>query len=161
MKVKRKLLTPEQALVRLETLCARGERCTDELRTRLRNWQISSGDSESIIKSLKDRRFVDDLRFAQAFVRDRYRNAGYGRLRLRMSLNAKRIPAEIINQALNEIDEEIYLDTLRRVLKSKMAHADITTFEGRTKIYRHGVYRGYESTLVSSTLKQLLRAVQQ
>ena len=71
-----KKVSPEQALVRLEELCVRAERCEAELRRKLMQWAIVPADADSIIASLRARRFLDETRFAAAFVRDKYRFGG-------------------------------------------------------------------------------------
>lgn len=157
--MQRKPITPENALCRLETLCARGEHCEYELRRKLITWGISDSDREKIIKSLRVNRFVDDARYARSFVNDKYRFAGHGRYKIRLALMAKRIDRDIIDNALSEIDQEIYEDKLHHILKTKLARtADSDTFEGRTKIYRFGVSRGFEPELVSRHLREIIKA---
>ena len=56
----RKPITPQQAMIRLETLCASSEQCTYELRQKLFRWGVGSSDSEKIIESLQRRKFVND-----------------------------------------------------------------------------------------------------
>ncbi len=157
--MQRKPITPENALLRLETLCARGEHCEYELRRKLVIWGISDTDRERIIKSLRTNRFVDDARFARSFVSDKYRFAGHGRYKIRLALMAKRIDRDVIDEALSEIDQEVYEDKLRHILELKLARtADSDTFEGRTKVYRFGVSRGFEPELVSRQLREIIKA---
>lgn len=151
--MQRRTVTPENAIVRLETLCARAEHCTYEMMTKLRNWGISGDDAEKIINHLTDNRFVDDLRFAQSFVRDRYRFSGHGRRKIAMALAAKRIPRDIIDSALDEIDPEIYFDNLRHIVSRKAAGLDLSVYDDRNKLYRHAISRGYESDLTVRAIK--------
>lgn len=155
----RKPLTPENALMRLEALCVRSEHCEYEMRVKLRTWGISDSDSAKILKSLRDNRFVDDARFARSFVSDKYRFAGHGRAKIRLALIAKRIDRDLIDDALAEIDKDVYEEKLRHLLSLKLARTpDADTFEGRTKVYRFGISRGFESELVSRTLRELLKS---
>lgn len=151
--MQRRPITPENAIVRLETLCARAEHCTYELMTKLRGWGITGSDAEKIIDRLIDNRFVDDLRFAQSFVRDRYRFSGYGRRKIAMALAAKRIPRDTIDEALEEIDEDVYFDNLRHIVERKASSLDLSCFEDRNKLYRYVISRGYESSLASRAIK--------
>lgn len=146
-------ISPERALERLEQLCVRSEHCTAELMAKLRTWKIMPEDAEAIIYSLQRRRFVDDERFARAFVRDKYRFNRWGRIKIRMELRAKRIPADIIDAAMDEIDEEIYIAGLKALIDSRMrvARGD-DAFKTRQKIFRAAVSRGFESALVAKLL---------
>ncbi|MBO5780255.1 MAG: RecX family transcriptional regulator [Muribaculaceae bacterium] len=156
--MQRKPLTTENALIRLESLCARSERCTFELETKLRTWGITGSEAEKIIDSLIDNRFVDNSRFARAFANDKVMFAGHGRLKIRMALISKRIERSIIDEALNEIDEEAYREKLRDILTAKARQiTDVDTFEGRTKLFRFGASRGFEPALVSEMVKAMFR----
>lgn len=154
MRYQRKELAPEKALIRLEALCARAEHCSYELEQKLRAWGVGEEDAEAIIYSLERRRFVDNERFAASFVRDRYRYGRCGRVRIRLLLRAKRIDSDTIERALEEIDEEEYLAILKAVIKAKTRSvAEPETYEGRSKIYRYALSRGYEPALISKVMK--------
>ena len=149
-----KVIPPEKALIRCEELCARAERCEHELREKMRAWRIDSRDIEAIINSLTTRRFLDDSRFARAFVRDKYRFARWGRRKIAMALKQKRIDSDTIDEALEEINQEEYTAVLRTLLKAKAAHMDRTlSYDDRVKLFRFAVARGFETQLISSMLK--------
>ena len=154
----KRTVTPAQAQVRLEDLCAKAERCTWELRQKLRLWQIAPSEAEAIIDRLTRTRFVDDSRFARSVVHDKVSFERRGRLYLRRYLAARHIPSATIADALAEIDEDAYRENIKHVLQSRLrSKSDLAeTFEGRTKVFRYGVSRGYEPGLVSETLKALL-----
>lgn len=150
--------TPEQMLVRLETLCSRSEQCEYELREKMRRKGLAPADIESVLESLRSRRYVDDMRFAHAYVRDKYRFSAWGRRKIELGLRAKRIDAAIIREALSEIESEVYAENLRHILLRKVASSsDAGTYEGRTKVFRHAVSRGYEPDMVSTELRRILK----
>ena len=149
-----KVIPPEKALIRGEELGARAERCEHELREKMRAWRIDSRDIEAIINSLTTRRFLDDSRFARAFVRDKYRFARWGRRKIAMALKQKRIDSDTIDEALEEINQEEYTAVLRTLLKAKAAHMDRPlSYDDRVKLFRFAVARGFETQLISSMLK--------
>lgn len=149
-----KVIPPEKALIRCEELCARAERCEHELREKMRTWRIDSRDIDAIINSLTTRRFLDDSRFARAFVRDKYRFARWGRRKIAMALKQKRIDSDTIDEALEEINQEEYTAVLRTLLKAKAAHMDRPlSYDDRVKLFRFAVARGFETQLVSSLLR--------
>lgn len=154
--MQRKPLTAENAQIRLESLCARSEHCSYEIMTKLRGWGITGNDAEKILDSLTANRFVDDQRFAKSFVRDRYRFSGYGRRKIAMGLMAKRIPRDVIDEALEEIDDEIYFENAMHIVSRKAKDLDLNLFEERNKLYRHVISRGYESNIAAKAIKQYL-----
>ncbi len=141
----KKTITPEMALERLEALCARSEQCTSDLLTRLYRWGVTGPSATRIIELLEDRRFVDDERFARAYVRDKYRFSRWGRRKIQAGLIAKRIARGMIDDALNEIDGDEYREIMVSVLQAKarsMEHPD--AYDNRLKLLRFGVARGFE-----------------
>ena len=71
MALQRKQISAENALMRLEDLCARSEHCEYELREKLRQWNVPAGDATGVLATLRKARFYDNRRFAEAFVRDK------------------------------------------------------------------------------------------
>lgn len=155
---RKKETSPEQALVRLEELCVKAERCEDELRRKLTLWRIAPADADAIIDSLRARRFLDERRFAAAFVRDRYRFGKWGRRKIVQALRLKRIPGSIIEEGLAQIDADEYLAILAALLRFKakdMEHP--LSFEDKNRLFRFAVGRGFEPDLVANALKSTER----
>lgn len=153
--LKRRTVSEEEALARLEELCSRAEHCTGEIRERLWKWGIASDIQEKIIDSLIDGRFVDDTRFARAFVNDKVRFARWGRRKIAYALAAKRIDHEIIRDSIAEIDEETYLENLQDLIEAKAKSIGNGTYEQREKILRFIVGRGYEPSLASDLIRKI------
>jgi regulatory protein len=152
----RRPVTYDDALARLEAMCARAEHCTFELKEKLWQWGIPSAEGEKIIAQLQKTRYVDDARFARAFVNDKVKFAKRGRLRIKQALEMKRIDANIIAEALGEIDPEIYNLNLAYTLKQKAAtFDDISSYETRMKLLRFAVQRGYEPALAAKAINAL------
>lgn len=110
---------PEVAQAKLEELCAASERCSWEILARLRRWGIGGAEASAIIDRLAEGRFIDDERFAHAFVIDKYRFARWGRIKIRAALYAKKVPSWMIEEALTEIDDTEYADNLLQLLRAK------------------------------------------
>lgn len=151
-------LSPQKATERLETLCMRSEHSTGELREKLRQWGISPADAEKIIKHLTETRFVDDCRFAHAFVRDKILLAHWGRYKVRQAMYAKRVDKNIIAESLEGIDDDEYYKILYDLLKSKTkSHPELLDdIIGRTRLYRFAASRGFESALIARAVKALM-----
>lgn len=149
-----KSITSQEALNRLELYCSRGEYCRYELSEKLRRWGIMPAEAEKILNSLEERRFLDDRRYAAAYVRDKLIYNRWGRMKLSLGLRAKRVDTSIIEEALDEIDPEEYLQTARDFLISRARTIkEGFTYEGRTRLYRTGLSRGFESAVVASIVK--------
>ena len=153
----RKRLTPKQALERLEDTCIRGEHSTGEILEKLFRWGIAEDDRNAIVKSLVKNRFVDDSRFARAFVSDRMAFAHWGRRKIAAALTVKRVARDIAADAIAEIDEAEYYRILFNVMSARLRHSGLPeSKEEYMKLIRHGVQRGFETDLVVKALKEAI-----
>lgn len=152
----RRTLTPEKALARLEDLCARSEQATGEAAKKLAAWGISATDARRIIDSLVSRRYIDDRRYCQAFVKDKFRFARWGKRKIYAALSLKRIDRSLIGEALDGIDDDEYLSVLEELIRIKartISGAD--TYDGRTRLFRFAASRGFEPELISRVLRSM------
>ncbi len=152
--------TPAQALSALAALCSRGEQAESDLREKLRKWEVSPADADRIIQRLKEENFLSDERYARAFVRDKFRFNGWGRIKIAHALRQKRIDSQWIELALaDEIDEAAYHDTLIRLMQGKLRSvAGREPQAARAALLRFAASRGFESDLCYRCLDEVWRA---
>ena len=154
MKTK-KPLTVENALARAAALCSRCEQAESDIRHKLSSWGINPSDADAIIDRLTDNRFLDEQRFASAFTRDKFRFEGWGRIKIAYQLRMKHISSESIDNALELIDEDEYIDTLKRILNSKMRSlASKEPLQAKASLVRFASSRGFEPNLIYKHLPQ-------
>lgn len=151
-----RIITPDTAFARLASACARAEICSTDALGRLRRWGIMPGDARKILDRLIDEGYISDERYARAYVRDKYRFAGWGRRKIAMGLAAKRISRSIAAEALDSaVDTDEYRSKLIAVIRAKaraLSPQLRNTFEGRQKLYAYAAGRGFESSLISSVI---------
>lgn len=147
----------ERALRRLQDLCAGSEHSEGECREKLRKWNIPLPQADSIIESLRHDRFIDDRRFAHAFTTDKVRFSSWGIRKIRMALVQKRVAPAIIAEALEGIDHEKYSENLTHLIQQKVSANPslLESFEGKSKLYRFALSRGYEPSLITAALQTL------
>ena len=142
---KKKVKTPEQALAALMRLCARAEKSQEDARRLMRGWGLAERDVEGVLAKLVRDRFIDDARYAGAFVREKLRLSGWGGYKIRTALQRKRIDRALIDAALAEADRSGMDERLRRQLERKARTAKYTTqYELKTKLIRYGLSLGYD-----------------
>ena len=142
---KKKVKTPEQALAALMRLCARAEKSQADARRLMRGWGLAERDAEGVLAKLVRDRFIDDARYAGAFVREKLRLSGWGEYKIRTALQRKRIDRALIDAALAEADRSGMDERLRRQLERKARTAKYTTqYELKTKLIRYGLSLGYD-----------------
>jgi len=144
MQVTKKKLSKEEALTRLATLCAGAEYCEYDLRKKMERWELPEGAEDAIIQQLVKERFLDEERYAKAFVRDKFRYNKWGRIRISMELKKKRISEHVIEDALEEIPSDDNLDTLKALIESKKKSVKgKSDYEIKCKLIRFALSRGF------------------
>ena len=152
---RKKPVSAEAAMIRMADLCARSEQSSEAIRRKLIRMGISASDIEKIIDQLYSRKFIDDSRYAAAFVRDSVRFSHHGRHKIAMKLRALLIPSEIITEALQQIEPEEYGEILYKVALSKSSRLDLHDRNDTAKLYRSLIARGFESRLIVDTIKKI------
>ena len=154
----RKQLSPAQALNRLAALCSRTEYAESDCRAKLAAWGITPDDADAVIQDLSDNRFIDDHRYAHAFTNDKLRFSGWGRVKIAYTLRQKAIPSDAIAEAFEEINEEEYCESLKRIMQSKASSLRGKDYAHTlASLMRFAVSRGFEPSLASKYASNLLR----
>ncbi len=153
--IRKKPLSQEAALLRMADFCVRGEHCAAEIREKLRKLLVPASAADEIIDYLEQNRYIDNLRYAKAFTRDKVRLSGWGRNKIRMALAMKKISSSDIREAFDEIDPEDYTDALYKAAQAKARNLDLDDYNDRAKLYRHLASKGFESNLISQAIRDL------
>lgn len=114
-----KYYSKDDALEVLRKYCVYQDRCHSEVRTRLLKLKIYGDDLEDIIVDLIQDDFLNEERFAKAFVRGKYRMKSWGRYKIERALKEKRVSEYCIRKGMQEINEEEYLENLERLLRKR------------------------------------------
>ncbi len=142
-------ISPEEALSRLQNLCSNQEKCTGDVREKLRQWNISGEEQEKIITSLKKDKFVDDHRFAEFFVRDKQNINKWGKEKIRFALKNKRLDEDLINEALTNLPSENFENAIRELLSKKARELDkYDSYEKKNRLIRFAAQRGFDFDLI-------------
>ena len=154
--MQKKPLTPDQVLDKMAKYCAYQERCVKDVKDKLKTFDISEEEKTKILDYLLDNRFVNDDRFAKAFVRGKVNQSGWGGNKIRFHLIQKGIDKDIIDEALGQTDNEVYRQRLIDILKtkSKTIKAD-SDFEKKRKLAAYAMQKGFEGNLIWEVLKDL------
>lgn len=145
----------QQALQKMAALCSTAEHCESELREKLSRAGMGADDIDRIIDRLYDEGFINTTRYCHAFVRDKFRHARWGRVKIEQGLRLKQLPGNDIRQALEEeLPETDYHDLLRHLIlqKASTLPPDADAYARRAKLIRFALARGF-------TMSEALEAV--
>lgn len=152
-----KPLLPSAALDKLQALCARSEISSGEARLKLMRWGVAAEPARQIIATLQQSRYIDDARFAGAFTRDKARHAMWGLRKIAISLRQKGVDGDTIATALAQITDDEQRQALIHLLEVRTAShpALLADREGRMKLYRFAVTRGFAPDMASAAIRAL------
>ena len=136
-----------------ERYCSGAEHCCSEVKAMLERHKVETDDIALILKHLVKEGYVDEGRYADAFVHDKVRFAKWGRVKIAQALWQKRIPADVTDAALSRIDEDEYMTALKDVAASRYRQTKgATEYERKMKTMKSVCSRGYEPALVRKVL---------
>ncbi|QCK13434.1 regulatory protein RecX [Mangrovivirga cuniculi] len=150
----------KEALIKYSRYCACREVCATDLKKKIlmdKKLQVTSSEVEKIIDQLIDEGFINEERFASAFVNDHFRFNKWGKIKIRYQLRSKGIQEDYIQTALNTIPASDYKELLKELaLKKwdKLASED-DIHKKRMKCANYLSSRGFESDLIFSELEKL------
>ncbi len=139
-----------EALSKTMAYCAGRESTEHEIRGKLKSWEVNAHDIEDILVQLKKEKFVDDLRYVSAFVRDKVRLNEWGKVKIRYMLSGKGIAPAILAQALEGIDEQEYTNILQSILekKARTLKNETNPRSRKQKLINFALGRGFEMDLI-------------
>uniref|UniRef100_UPI004056FF9D regulatory protein RecX n=1 Tax=Alistipes sp. TaxID=1872444 RepID=UPI004056FF9D len=152
--------SPEKALASLQMLCARREYSSGDALRLMERWGVEPLARRKVLEALVRDRFIDDARYAEAFVREKSRLNGWGSHKIRQGLRLKGVAPALIEQALEMLRPEETEGRLRQLLEQKRPHLKAKDrYDLRSKLIRFALSRGYGYSMVSEQIDQLLREV--
>lgn len=150
--------TKKQAQEKLASYCAMSEKCTYDVRLKLQKMHVEENDQEDIIAYLYDTDFLNDQRYCQYYVNDKFRFNKWGKIKLAAMLNSKQLSSEAISCALDDIDMAEYEETLYYLLRAKAKNMkDELEYQKQGKLYRFAQSRGYELSYIRQIIDRLKR----
>lgn len=155
MSFTKKTYTVEEALAKLQRYCAYQDRCHKEVAQKLKDMQMIPQASEQIIMTLIEENFLNEERFAMAFVRGKFKIKKWGRRRLISELKQRNISNYLVNKALGQISDMEYKTTFET-----LAHKKANSLKGgsvlkkKKKLADYLLYRGWEPHLVYEKINQ-------
>ena len=140
-----KPLTSSEALSKAAIYCSKGEHCVADVCEKLRQWGFAGEEAQHIVSQLCQQGFINEQRYAKAYINDKYRFAKWGRIKIEQGLRQKQIPPTVFRPIMEEvIDMSEYSQILRDLLAQKrksIKESDDYTIKG--KLIRFATQRGF------------------
>jgi regulatory protein len=139
------ILKKEEAYHKLALLCSRKEYCISEIRNKMQYWHLSQTDQNAIVNQLIEEKYIDETRYTEAYVRDKFIFNKWGKYKIRFQLKQKQVNPNLIEDALEQISDEDYTETIQALIQSKIRQVKAKNdYERKNKLLRFLVQRGFE-----------------
>jgi regulatory protein len=123
------------------------------MRDKMKRWGMDIEAQNRVIERLTNERYIDNERYARAFVKDKVRYNKWGRRKVQQALWMKRIDEDIQQRVLDEIDDEEYLKVLVPLLKQKRKSIKAANdYELNQKLVRFALGRGFDYGIIRQCL---------
>ena len=142
---------------KIEHYCAYQERCHLEVTNKLNKLGVFGDELDEYVCYLIDENFLSETRFSEAYVRGKFNNNNWGKVKISRELKLRNISDWNISNALSQINSEDYNNKLRKLCLKLVELNDKSEFELKNKVVKNLSYKGWEVDLVLNTLNQLIK----
>lgn len=144
----------KKALEKAAKYCAYQERCHWELERKFKEWNIDEEIQDEVLAELIQQNFLNEERYARAFVQGKVNIKRWGRYKIKMELQSRQISTYSVNKALQEIDEEKYILNLQELLQKKaQTVTGQNDFEKKMKLLKFLSSKGYETEIINEQIE--------
>ncbi len=150
--------TIDEATKKIESYCAYQDRCHKEVENKLREMGMIPIAASQILGHLIQENYLNEERFARSYARGKFNIKKWGKKRIVNELKKREISKYNITSALQEIDEDTYLNTLDALANKRLeALNEKNIHKRRKKLADYLLYRGWESNLVYEKVTTLVK----
>jgi len=145
----------KKVLGRLQAQCSKREYCVRDVREKaLKALEGDASAADEVVASLVQDKYVDEVRYAGAFAREKAHLTGWGPLKISMALSAKGIPREAIKAALEDAADDEAMVRLEALLRAKARTVEGEA-DAKLRLIRFALQRGYNYDQVKIAIERL------
>lgn len=140
---------------KIQSYCLYQDRCVKEVKNKLYSFKVSSQLVENIVEYLIDNDYLNEERYTKMFIQGKLRIKKWGRIKLKYELRSKGIDIKIINEYINQINEEDYINYFNEFSTSKIKFLKGTKDQKKRSFINYFTYRGWENNLIYQKLRDI------
>ncbi len=142
----------------MAALCSRSEQCSPDIRRKIMALGVTDEETDEVLEYLTKEKFIDDRRYAEAYISEKININKWGRIKVRYYLRAKGLSPDIIETGLRSFDEQRYIDILINTIKKQaVKYNSKNKFERMGQIIRFAQSRGFEPELIHRYINEVIK----
>ena len=143
----------EEIIYKLGALCSQSEYCCSDMLKKMERWEVDEKTQAEVMAYLIKERYIDEERFARAYIRNKLRFDKWGRRKIEQGLYLKKVPKETYQSLLAEVSDEEYIEVLEPLLDSKRKSIKAKSdYEMRGKLIRFAMGRGFDYEIIEKII---------
>lgn len=137
--------------------CHYQERCHSEVRYKLVELGARGEELESLLAQLVQDNLLNELRFAESYVRGKFRMNHWGRKKIVQALKQKQVSEYCIKKGLQQIDEQEYQQVVEKLITRKWGEFKKEHLQAvrKQKVLRYMLQKGFEYDLIEEAIKTI------
>ncbi len=152
----KKEISYSEALNNLAAHCSVAERCKEDLYRKMERWELEEQEKDKIIAFLVKENFLNEDRYARAYVNDKYKFAKWGKKKIVQGMLMKGVERESMQEGLNAIEYDVYLDNLKDILTAKQRTVKAKDeYDMKSKMIRFAMGRGFDYSDIIKVMPNL------
>lgn len=154
---RKKTYDRKTAKAKAEHFCAYQERSQQQVRDKLYDYGLHAEDVEEIISELITENFINEERFARAFIGGKFRSKKWGKRKILQQLYPHNLSKYCIQKGMEEIEEDDYRQTLQEQAEKKRQQIkDRSSYIVQGKLKQYLIGRGFEPELVNAVVAEMI-----
>lgn len=150
-------ITVKEARLKAASYCAYRERTQQELRNKLYNDGMYGDEVEEVISAMIQENFINEERFSKSFAGGKFRINSWGRIKIKLALKQKNISPYCIQEALKEIEDTEYLQTIDKLINKRINGSEKENYYvKKNKVANYLINKGFEAELVWDRINEIL-----
>ena len=142
-------------LEKMRSYCMYQERCIQEVKKKLTHLQVIPKTKLKIINHLINDDYLNEVRFTKSFIQGKLRIKKWGRIKLNYELRVRGVKKFIIDDEINKISKEDYLDYFNEFSNNKIKILKGSKDHKKRSFINFFAYRGWENNLIYEKLNEI------
>ncbi len=153
----KKTYDKKTAQLKAADFCAYQERSQQEVRDKLYGYGLHYDEVEEVLTNLIVDGFINEERFAKAYIGGKFRMKGWGRRKILQGLKQHKVSEYCVKKGLQEIEPEAYYQTLLKHTRKKYDSLGTSSeYILKGKLTQHLIGKGFEIDLIKEAIEEVL-----
>lgn len=147
-------MSRDQYFSKAMAFCTHSEKCISDVQKKMVQWDVSETDQEFIIDALIAENFINEERYASAFVNDKIKFNYWGKQKVRFQLLQKGLPSEVVTMCLQQFPDDIYFEIAEGLMLKKCAQLE-NDVQMHNKVIKYMFGKGFDYDLIRNILSKI------